>query len=307
MKYVLGGGIAGLIWAYYNDDYFIISPEVGGQMKSEFNLGPRYLHDNETSRKFLSDLGMTIENRKSKIRIGYLDEDGQWVKAPDAEYRKKYYLKSRKTTSLDGFDPSVMNGNKNEFDILTVDFQEIIAALSWSIGSARFVDAWVEKVDRTENTVHMKLKSGDKATARYDHLVSTMPIKFFAKAVEPKLDLDPTFDSYDMTYVYCKPDAFEWIQDSGFDYVYDLRSSTPYHRITKEKEGYVLDFFGKISDEDLATYKNLIIDYKTLKDAQLISREDVKDLEDVKFVGRYGTWDRKWKTEKVIEEAMKFK
>ena len=150
MKYVLGGGIAGLIWAYYNDEYFVVSPEIGGQMKSEFNLGPRYLHDNDISRKFLSDLGMTVDNRKSKIRIGYLDEDGQWVKTPDAEYRKKYYLKSRKTKSLEGFDPSVMNGNKNEFDILTVDFQEIISVLSWNIGQARFINAWVERIDRNE-------------------------------------------------------------------------------------------------------------------------------------------------------------
>jgi hypothetical protein len=34
----------------------LISPEVGGQMKGNFNLGPRYLHDSEASKRFLDDL-----------------------------------------------------------------------------------------------------------------------------------------------------------------------------------------------------------------------------------------------------------
>jgi len=31
----------------------------------------------------------------------------------------------------------------------------------------------------------------------------------------------------------------------------------------------------------------------------------IDDLDDIKFIGRYGTWNRKWKTELVIEESIK--
>lgn len=299
MKYILGAGIAGLIYGFYNSEYYLISPEVGGQMKSNFNLGPRYLHDTEISRKFLNDINYPIQ--RSSIRIAYIDDNG-WVQSPDLEFRQKYYMKSRKVDSLEGFDSSVMNGNKNEFDILLVNFDEIIKILQEKIGPDRFLNETVSGVNR--NTKVIDTLNVNTRFRNYNHIVSTIPIKYLNNMVNPKMS-DLPFDSYDMTYVFT--DEFQNME--GYDYVYDVRSTTSWHRMTKEKNGLVLDCFGPldINDPMFDTIRDYIIDMKILKNAQIISRDDIVDLPDIKFIGRYGTWNRKWKTELVIEESCHLK
>ncbi len=296
MKYILGAGIAGLIYGFYNKDYYLISPEIGGQMKSNFNLGPRYLHDTEISRKFLKDIDYPIE--KSVIRVSYISDEG-WVLNPDLEFRQKYYMKSRKTNSLEGFDSSVMNSNKNEFDILLVDFDEIIKRLQSSIGPDRFLNETVSGVNR--NTKMIDTLNRNIRYREYNHIVSTIPVKYLNNMLNPIMSNLP-FESYDMTYVFTE--KFEEMKD--YDYVYDIRSTTHFHRMTKEKNGLVLDYFGSldINDSVFNNIRDKIIDIKTLKNAQIISRDDVKDLPDIKFIGRYGTWNRSWKTERVIEESI---
>lgn len=34
-KFIIGGGISGLIYGFYNKDYQIISPDVGGKLKNK--------------------------------------------------------------------------------------------------------------------------------------------------------------------------------------------------------------------------------------------------------------------------------
>ena len=297
-KYILGAGIAGLIYGFYKQDFYIVSPEVGGQMKSNFNLGPRYLHDTEISRKFLTDISYPIE--KSTIRIAYLNDQG-WINQPDLEFRQKYYMKSRATNSLEGFDSSVMNSNKSEFDILLVDFDEIIKKLVTRIGAHRFIKGTVDALDDRNRILTVGMDKGHKYYT-YSSIVSTIPINFLNRSMMPPITTKP-FESYDMTYVFC--DEFQDLE--GFDYVYDLRTTTSWHRMTREKYGIVLDFFGRVEkvDKILDPIRPYIRDLKCLKNAQIISRDDIRDSGNVKFIGRYGTWNRTWKTEKVIEEAMK--
>jgi len=276
MKYILGGGITGLIYAFYNRDYKIITPEIGGQMKSSFSLGPRYLHDTHYSRQLLNDLNIDIV--ESKIKIGYLSNKG--FVTPDNEFRKQYFMKSRNTNSLEHFDSSVMNSYKSEIDILKVDFNEIIEKLKTEV-----INEKVESVDLQSNLINNTIK--------FEHIISTMPIN--------KLNLfDYNFQSFDMNYVQYK--IFEDLQD--YDYVYDIRTSTKFHRITKDSNFLICDYF---NDVDIDTNNEYYINHTKLKNAQILSVDFVKDLSNIKFVGRYGTWNRKWKTESVIEDAIEFR
>lgn len=276
MKYILGGGITGLIYAFYNKDYKIITPEIGGQMKSNFSLGPRYLHDTTYSRRLLNDLNIDII--ESKIKIGYLSDNGFVV--PDDNFRKQYFMKSRNTNSLEHFDSSVMNSYKSEIDILKVDFNEIIEKLKTEV-----INEKVETINLQNNLINNKIK--------FEHVISTMPIN--------KLNLfDYNFQSFDMNYVQYK--TFEDLQD--YDYVYDIRTSTKFHRITKDAKFLICDYF---NDVDINTNNEYYINHTKLKNAQILSVDFVKDLSNIKFVGRYGTWNRKWKTESVIEDAIEFR
>lgn len=277
MKYILGGGIAGLIYAFYNRDYTIITPEIGGQMKSNFSLGPRYLHNTTYSRQLLNDLNIDII--ESKIKIGYLSDKGFIV--PDNDFRKQYFMKSRNTNSLEYFDSSVMNSYKNEINILKVDFNEIINKLNTN----RIINEKVESIDLQNNLINNKIK--------FKHVISTIPIN--------RLNLfNYNFQSFDMNYVQYH--VFEDLKD--FDYVYDIRTSTKFHRITKDSKFLVCDYFNEV---DIDIKNEYYINHTKLKNAQIFSVDFVKDLSNIKFVGRYGTWNRKWKTESVIEDAIEFR
>ena len=35
-KFIIGGGIAGLIYGFYNRDYQVISPDIGGKLKTNY-------------------------------------------------------------------------------------------------------------------------------------------------------------------------------------------------------------------------------------------------------------------------------
>jgi len=299
MNVVLGGGISGLIWAYYHPDHFIVTDQVGGQMMSYFDLGPRYLHNkSEAVFKFLKDLNVPI--KLSAIKVGYFDDKG-WVEDPNLDFRHKYYLKSRGQKTLEGFDPTVLNTNLKEFQVCNVDFKDLIFKL-YDVLSSRIYTGSVTKIDLKEQLI----MTDTNMVLRYSKLVSTIPLNIFARLA----GLSITLDSVDMAYCLLKESFFD-IKD--FDYVYVVISDANFHRITRCKQGVVCDVLGKNIDEFKKQipieYFTLLLDQsiKLVKNSQIISLDKDFELEDtsIKFVGRYGSWHRRWKTETVIEEAQK--
>jgi hypothetical protein len=294
MKIILGSGISALIYAYFNKDYFIIGERIGGQMNAPFELGPRYLHkSSDKIIKFLDEL--EVEYKNDIIRVGYIDDSG-FIESPDQKFREKYYMKSRGVKTLEGFDSSVMNSNKSEFEILRVNFKDMILKLFMKL-SDRIYEGKVNKIDLKNKT--LEANSKDKELFfKYENLVSTIPLNIFSKISELGLNLE----SYDMSYCFLKQCPIDL---KSFDYVYDCRSSRDYHRITKVDNGFVLDFFGsKNIFEPKSEFKvgeNLVI----LKDSQIVPLKEEVKVNDIKFVGRYGKWDRHIKIENVIEESFK--
>lgn len=297
MNIILGGGVAGLIWAYYHKDYFILTDQVGGQMMSYFDLGPRYLHNKtEAVPKFLESLNIPI--RLSTIRVGYID-DGGWVYQPDLHFREKYFMKSRCQDNLIGFDPTVLNTSIEKFEVCDVDFKDLIFRLYDILENRIFLDG-VKKID-----LDSKLITTDSNTVfKFSKLVSTIPLKIFARIA----GLNIALESFDMAYCLVSEDFFDLKE---FDFVYVSSSNKTYHRMTKSKYGIVCDVFGtkvqQFIDETPKKYfttpPNEAI--KLVKNNQIISLKEDFELKDypVKFVGRYGAWHRRWKTETVVEEA----
>src|SRR3972149_2445932 len=102
-KYILGGGIAGLIYAFYNKDYEVISTEFGGQMASYFKLGSRYLHRTDQAINFLKDLNLPVE--EIRITTGYQTRTDSYTDIMmDEDFKKRYYMKSRGIKTLEGYD-----------------------------------------------------------------------------------------------------------------------------------------------------------------------------------------------------------
>lgn len=289
MKAILGGGISALIFAFYNKDYFVLSEQIGGQMNSSFDLGPRYLHNKPCVIDFLKSLDIPV--KESKIRVGYLDDSG-WVENPNLEFRQKYYMKSRGVKDLTGFDPTVLNTNMSEFPICEVDFKNLILKLFEKVAD-RIYGRNVDKIDLVEQRIYAQ-----DLTFKYDKLVSTIPLNIFSKLANLNIKLEST----SMAYCLVPEILFDLKQ---FDYVYDNRSDTCFHRMTRTKRGIVCD----VLEENLEIFKqvtSLPYTITILKNSQIISLE--KDFElsghpEIRFLGRYGAWHRRFKTETVIEEA----
>lgn len=297
MNYILGGGIAGLIFAFFNKDYFVISDQIGGQMASYFDLGPRYLHNkSQKVIDFLKALNMPI--KISTIKIGYLDDNG-WVENPDLDFRQQYFMKSRGAKDISGFDSSVLNTNMKEFSICEVDFKTLICRLFENI-SDRLLTSRVNKIDLEE-----RLITTTDLVLNYEKLVSTIPLNIFCKIS----GIDKKLEYTSMAYCLLTPSFFDL---KHYDYVYDNRVTTYFHRMTKCKQGLVCDVLEQNLDDFKKTidpnYYALPFDesIKIVKNSQIISLDNDFKLEnhpEVKFIGRYGAWNRRFKTETVIEES----
>jgi hypothetical protein len=295
-RYILGGGIAGLIWGAYHPDHHIITDNVGGQFNAPFQLGPRFLHLTEYSLVFLHDIGFDVDRiERFEIKVGYICDEG-WVDVPDIEFTQNYYLKSRNTASLNGFDGTVMNKGDRKFIALHVDFTEIIDRLRVHLTN-RIIVKRVTSIDTQHRAV-----VADGAVLDYESLVSTIPLDVFCKLASIH---NVSLQSSSMAYYLTDRDFFDL---RGFDFVYDCRTTSSFHRLSRDKSGVVLDLiesrkFTKSDDPRSSQILNSFI----LKNAQIMPLKEPIIVEGVKFAGRYGTWNRRWKTEVVIEKAMRGK
>jgi hypothetical protein len=294
MKYVLGGGIAGLIYGFYNKDFIIISPEFGGQMAAEFAIGPRYLHDTPESRKLLQDLGLPIE--VFVVKVGYF-YNGWHTNTPSKDFREQYYMHSRGT--MDGFDSTSMNSGKQSFNALRVDFKKMIELLVQELEEQdRLVKGKVEKIDIDKSQMHLDGGHGNP-TIDYNELVSTMPLNIFCKLANIPFDAQ----TIQTTYVLVPAKDLDMAVHEDFVYVVDKRK--PFHRVTFDKfrELAVCDCLGWLDEDEVQRRFPTHIKFMPMANTQIIPIAAPPELPNVKFIGRYGTWSRGWKTEKVIKVA----
>jgi hypothetical protein len=129
-----------------------------------------------------------------------------------------------------------------------------------------------------------------------------MPLNIFSNAYLGEFLSSDNFKSEAMTYVWLKRGDAE----CDFDYIYYPFEQTPHHRITVDDKGLICEWFGKHTPEECkAAYGEDYVDSQILYNAQIIPCSKPIKADRTLFVGRYGTWNRHWKTETVIEEALK--
>lgn len=291
-KYILGAGISGLIFGFYNQDYTIISKDIGGQFNHYFNLGPRYLHNDKYSRKFLKDIDLPVKKRK--IKIGYCEFNDTIQAEPNPGFLEKYFEKSRGVKFQE--EKCIMSENKTELDILEVDFKHLISLLKEKL-KERIINKNAKSIDVFKGVI----VCDDDSIIEYDKLINTIPLNSFCKISKIK---NINLTSKPITYVLCK----NFIPNSKyFNYIYYCNNAN-FHRATIEKDNIVLDILGRKNGTELKEiFGSHYVDHFTLENAQIIPSDEKLFLpNNIKCVGRYGTWDREWKTETVIKHAIKF-
>lgn len=297
MNYILGGGIAGLIWEYYHQDYKIITQNIGGQMASKFSLGPRLLHINSGTEKLLKEL--KLPTTKKQISVGY----GFPVTTmfPMKGFRKQYYIKSRniKDTDADNLEESVMTENKNYYSVYGIEMDTLATALAKEVNENNILQEQITKIDIQQKVIYTKTNK-----YKYDKIISTIPKNIFLELANISND---DLKSSNTTFVLTSYLKSLYI---GYNYIYASNSEVPFHRMTKlDKEQLVFELSEKYNIEDLEKYfirEGLdikIIDSVTIPNAQIITNNTISNIPDITFSGRYGTWNHGIKVEDVIQEA----
>ncbi len=226
-KIILGGGISGLLQAYYNPEALLVSDQIGGQLKAPFQLGPKYLHVDEYSKRFFSEIGLNPNIKK--IKIGFL-YDGEFHNTNTEENRKLYFQKTREKN-----EPyhSSMSADMTEFDSFDIDTDDIVDLLKEKIKN-KIIIGKVEKIDNRFKEITV---NGE--TIKYEKLISTIPLNIFLY-LNNKAEIAKSFKSFPTTFIL---DEIVWdIED--YDYVYVSEPCYPFHRITKTESGTVLEFKG---------------------------------------------------------------
>lgn len=279
MRYIIGGGIAGLIFAFYNPNYKIITDNIGGQNNTPFQLGPRFIHYCEDNIKLMNDLNIKVIKRK--VNIGYC-ENKVISKKFTNEFKAKYLKITREISCVD--EDCSMSSGKNSFYAIDVDMNLIIKKLHLTIsGRQQFILDKVIKIDNKKEVVYC-----EKYGYAYLNIISTIPFKIFYSMLDNK-------DVFIFSKLESKPIFFKKAKEisynmNNYDYVYFVDES--YYRITKCKDYFVYE---SASDEKC--------DFK-LDFGKIINGDICNKSSNIALLGRYSEWKQDIKIQNIVATAL---
>lgn len=303
-KFIIGGGISGLIWKYYNPEFQIISPEVGGLYAKSYLV---WLHDCVETRRLLTDLGWPApELYIKKSPIGYYHHG--WISNFLTDEVKLLMIQKKMTNWNEPVnkdfvprtrDMSLSSGileGVNYMNTLDVDLNEIIKRLN---EKADVLEGLVTQI--TEDKI--LVKSGDNETwFEYDKLISTIPAPHFWKAWGQERD----FKCLPITNIIVneKPKVF----DDRYEMVY-YDDSVPFSRISHIQDKYAIEFTGVITKEAFEEEfpEFTIVDYFVVKQGRIFGGEENRPpSEKITFSGRFAQWEYGITTEFIISQSLEY-
>lgn len=303
-KFIIGGGISGLVWNFYHPEFKIITPDLGGTYGRSYMV---WLHDTYETRKLLKDLGFPIKTKKSYIGYyhqGWIAENlstdmnlvmiqkkmTEWNKPID----KNFIPKTRDLSLSGGFNST------NYMNTLDVDLVEVIKRLS---EKATIEAGFVIKID--DKNIITKENFSPTSTEKvreYEKIVSTIAAPFFWKAFGKTKEFKCLPITNIVTSV--KPKEF----DGRFEMIY-YDDSVPFSRISHLGDTYALEFTGEITkDEFIKQYPDLpILDYFIVKQGRIFENDENSPPDNIIFSGRFAQWKYGIVTENIISQALEYK
>jgi len=298
-KYILGGGVAGLVSAFYNPDHIVITDKVGGwQNLNKFKLGPRVIEVTPATTAFLRKLGFQTDKVKL-VNIGYLNSGrGTPDSLPHEDFKKLYALKTRELELR--HQTSIMSGGKNVLTVFDIDYDIVLQYLEAAITPSRFILGKVTDID-LENEI-ITWNSEVNYSDRYEEIINTLPYTLFLKLANNPFIIfgDHDFTAFHTTFLklsYSNYTEFaEWKKQ--FSYVYCL--DTVYHRVNFYDDYAVAEVKGMLKDYQwsYSFLDSVVIPFAQIKN----SYDDLQSFtHNIQCVGRYAEWNHKIKLEQVVE------
>lgn len=294
-KFVLGGGISGLIFAYYNREYKVISPDLGGRLNKDFFKNIIYLHDSRESEKFLNDLNVLFTRRTQMIK--YVKDN---VVVDRLSKEDKISLIRKKLEDKE-YNPKDLNLSTSDYyiPILEFNYGDLIKKISDCIN---FIQGKVIRITDgriiTEDTFY-----------EYDSVVSTLPANIFWNLYSS--EEKPETKSKPVTFVLTDK-APDVCKDKVYDMVYFADDNQKYVRISKKpnsgKNCHILyEFTGEVSKEECVKHLPLhseILEYYVDNQGIIFTNKNNLPPKNVLFIGRFATWNHSDKQQDVIKESL---
>lgn len=294
-KFILGGGISGLIFAYYNPEFKIISQDLGGRLNHQFFKNIIYLHHTRESEKFLQDIGVAYEKKTQLIHYS-IDNS---IKT-DIQVSDKITL-IRKKLNDDDFNPKDLALSTHDFyiPILQFSYSELIESLK---GKVSFIEGKVIRITADEIITEDNRFS-------YSNIVSTLPANVFWK-IYYKKEKNLELKSKPVTFVLCNKEP-EHVVNKKYDMIYFVDDKQKYVRISKkpgerDSVNILYEFTGVYSREEVLPYlpvDSTILEHYVDYSGIIYSNKNNIPPKNVLFVGRFAKWEHSEKQQDVIREA----
>ena len=293
-KFILGGGMAGLISAYINKDYNIISEQVGGQFASLLPLGPRFVKKTVHTEWLLKQLGFISKTKN--VKVGYYDQ-GEVKNECSVEERRIYYFKTR---GLKDVPVSAMSDGERQFKVFKISHRELLEKLKIEV-SDRITIGRVIRIDGAASTLTVAIGPESK-TFEYERIISTIPYPIFmeiAKNIQSKWFSAKYYPTY-FAYCLCESDELAKKLKTGYDYVYIVSNDLPFHRVSPYQSGFLTESrFYKIPKG----WK--VLQREKMEIGQICGRIGWERFEwaNIDFIGRYAQWAHDIRISQVVERA----
>jgi len=311
-KVVLGGGLSGLIYAYYHKDHIIISPDIGGKMDEsgkDFFSNIIFAHYNNATIRLLNDIG--IPYSRATRPIVYIvkekaDNMAGWKRVVldksmvSIDVKLKIIRKKMRDPS---FEPLDLNLSTDDYYIDTLDFSisDLVRRLSDKImNEERWHDQTAIRITKE------KVVTSDTSFP-YSRLISTIPADIFWKIHE--LELDCELKSGWTTFALSDRPTSE-LRNIQFNIAYDATDSACTrisHNNKKDNDVFLYEFAGKLDEHQVES--NLPLDAKLIqwysepRGVIFTNSWNVPPPNTI-FVGRFAQWKHSIKLGDVIESAL---
>lgn len=302
-KYIIGGGISGLVFQFYHPEYTIITPDIGGLFKSAYIA---IIHDTAETRHFLKDLGYeNVDRLAKKSYIGYYNKG--WITdvlTPSLNLLviQKKMTEWNKSVDLD-FRPETfdMSTSKtvNYFKTMNIEPAQVIEKLKERAGN--IIEGKVIRLN--DKVLEYDEIGGGSHEVEYDSIVSTVAAPIFWKMYGQ----ERVFPFTPITNVIT--DHRPKLYNDRYGSVY-YDDSVPYSRITHLIDKYAYEFTGVLTNDDFNRLVGSVGDEKlfTVQFGRISSvPENEPPNSRITFLGRFAQWKYGIVLEHVVKRTLEFK
>ncbi len=306
-KFILGGGIAGLIAAYYLKDHYIIDENPLGQLTLPFIPGIRVIKYDSYAEKFIKEIG--IPCILTQLVVGYSNNGVDVLDNIDLSYKKKYNKLVRDTEVIEG---SILSGSESRyivFDNLPEDMSNIKGE-EFYYRVFKKLKKKLEKERRIikEMITHIDLKNQQIETNskvyHYVDCISTLNLKIFLKLTELEKTSRDNWINIHPIYKHFTQCAYtnDFDKELSKTYSYIYCTNGVYSRKTYFKDYVVYETIDPVSNLADSVDGNLILNKIQYLPINIQKSLNINEIQGIKMAGRLAQMEHKIKSNELIKK-----